>query len=100
MPFRDLKGDRRIVDLLARAIDRRSLPPSLIFAGPEGADQGQAAIAVAQRLNCTTLPPDTPRAVERSRSTVDRRHSTVDSSQLTVGSSELTVDRSQSTVDS
>ena len=36
MPFRDITGHERILGLLARASVRGSLPPSLIFAGPEG----------------------------------------------------------------
>ena len=50
MPFRDIVGHRRLVDLLSRSIDRSTLPPSLIFAG---ADTRAAAIAVAQALNCS-----------------------------------------------
>jgi DNA polymerase-3 subunit delta' len=49
MPFKDIEGHRRLVDLLARSIDRGTLPPSLIFAG---ADTRAIAIAVAQALNC------------------------------------------------
>jgi DNA polymerase-3 subunit delta' len=52
MPFRDVIGHRRLVDLLARAVDRDSLPPSLILAGPSGIGKRLLAIAVAQALNC------------------------------------------------
>jgi DNA polymerase III subunit delta' len=53
MPLRDLTGHRRIVELLARSIDRGTLPPTLLFAGPSGAGTRQTAFAVAQTLNCT-----------------------------------------------
>jgi DNA polymerase-3 subunit delta' len=52
MPFKDLVGHRSIVGLLARAISRDSLPPSLILAGPAGVGKRTAAIALAQALNC------------------------------------------------
>jgi DNA polymerase-3 subunit delta' len=52
VPFRDVIGHRRIVALLARAVVNQSLPPSLIFAGPDSLNQHRTAIAVAQALNC------------------------------------------------
>src|SRR5689334_4664648 len=50
MPFRDVAGHRRIVDLLSRSIDRGTLPPSLIFAGP-APEKRAIAIGVAQAVN-------------------------------------------------
>jgi DNA polymerase-3 subunit delta' len=65
MSFRDLVGHRRLLDLLARAAERASLPPSLIFAGPDGVGKRRAALALAQLFNCSapaaatgTRPPD------------------------------------------
>src|SRR5262245_46662295 len=60
MPFRDVIGHRTLVSLLARSIARGSLPPSLIFAGPEGVGKRLTALAVAQTLNCLSvrLKPD------------------------------------------
>jgi DNA polymerase-3 subunit delta' len=52
MPFRDLTGHRRLLELTARGALRGSLPPSLIFAGPEGVGKRHAAIALAQFVNC------------------------------------------------
>ena len=52
MPFRDVIGHRRIVELLSRSIARDALPPSLIFAGPAGVGKRLIATAVAQSLNC------------------------------------------------
>jgi DNA polymerase-3 subunit delta' len=58
MPFRDLAGHRTVLGLLARAVAADTLPPSLIFAGPEGVGKRAAAIALAQTLNCPrTLRP-------------------------------------------
>jgi DNA polymerase-3 subunit delta' len=58
MPFRDIKGHRRLIDLLTRSIARDTLSPSLIFAGPAESDPRAAAIAVAQALNCVRLTPN------------------------------------------
>ena len=52
MPFRDITGHQRILGLIARAAVRGSLPPSLIFAGPEGVGKRMAAVSLAQLLNC------------------------------------------------
>ncbi len=59
MPFRDLAGHRRLLDVLGRAAARGTLPPSLIFAGPEGIGKRRAAIALAQLFNCAS-PPGVP----------------------------------------
>jgi DNA polymerase-3 subunit delta' len=57
MPFRDMAGHRRLLALAAGAAMRGSLPPSLIFAGPEGVGKRRAAVALAQLLNCRTPVP-------------------------------------------
>ena len=54
MPFRDLAGHRRLLELTARAAVRGSLPPSLIFAGPDGVGKRRAAVALAQLFNCAS----------------------------------------------
>jgi DNA polymerase-3 subunit delta' len=54
MPFRDIVGHKRLVGLLARSVERGSLPPSLIFAGPAGIGKRLAALSTAQALNCLT----------------------------------------------
>jgi len=52
MPFRDVIGHRKLVALLSRSIERDSIPPSLIFAGPSGVGKRLVALASAQALNC------------------------------------------------
>jgi len=52
MPFRAIRGHRPLLELLARATARGTLPPSLIFAGPAGVGKRLAATALAQALNC------------------------------------------------
>jgi len=52
MPFRDLTGHRHLLELLARAAMRGTLPQSLIFGGPAGVGKRTAAVALAQFVNC------------------------------------------------
>ena len=57
MPFREVAGHRHLLELIASAAGRGSLPPSLIFAGPDGVGKRMAAIALAQLLNCRAPVP-------------------------------------------
>src|SRR5262249_18223427 len=50
--FRDVAGHRRLLALISRSIERDTLPPSLIFAGPAGVGKRLVATSVAQALNC------------------------------------------------
>src|SRR4051794_11857828 len=52
MPFREIAGHRPVLELLARATARGTLPQSLVFAGPEGVGKRRTAVALAQVLNC------------------------------------------------
>ncbi len=52
MPFRDIVGHRHLVRLLARSVATSTLPPSLIFSGPDGVGKKCTAVALAQALNC------------------------------------------------
>jgi DNA polymerase-3 subunit delta' len=52
MSFREIVGHRRVKRLLARAVQSGTLPPSLVFAGPDGVGKRQLAYALAQALNC------------------------------------------------
>jgi DNA polymerase-3 subunit delta' len=53
MIFRDIIGHRRLTTLIARAIERESLPPTLLFAGPSGVGKWALARATSQAVNCT-----------------------------------------------
>ena len=53
--FRDITGHRHLLELIARAAVRGTLPPSVIFAGPEGVGKRIAAVALAQVMNCLAL---------------------------------------------
>ena len=52
MPFLAIAGHQRLLVLLARAIARQTLPPSVLFAGPQGIGKRRVAVAVAETLNC------------------------------------------------
>ena len=52
MLLREILGHRRLTTLLARAIERNSLPPTLLFAGPHGVGKWAVARAMAQAVNC------------------------------------------------
>jgi DNA polymerase-3 subunit delta' len=52
MPLRDIVGHRHLLELLARAVGRESLPQSLIFAGGPGIGKHTTALSLAQALNC------------------------------------------------
>jgi DNA polymerase-3 subunit delta' len=55
MPFREIAGHRHLLELIGGATSRGTLPPSLIFAGPEGVGKRMAAVALAQLMNCLAL---------------------------------------------
>jgi DNA polymerase-3 subunit delta' len=59
MPFRDITGHQQRFQLIGRAATRGTLPPSLLFTGPDGVGKRMAAVALAQLLNCLAPRPDT-----------------------------------------
>ena len=63
MPFDALVGHHAVLRLLSRAIARETLPPALLFAGPEGIGKRRAARAAAEAFNC--LNPKRGDAFER-----------------------------------
>ena len=54
MPLGDVVGHRGVVALIARAVARGSLPPSLLLTGDDGVGKRTVALAVAQALNCAS----------------------------------------------
>jgi DNA polymerase III subunit delta' len=52
MPFSEVLGHARPLGLLSRSIARGSLPPSLLFTGPDGVGKRLVAQALAEALNC------------------------------------------------
>jgi DNA polymerase-3 subunit delta' len=58
MPFREIAGHRHLLELVAGAARRGTLPPSLVFAGPAGVGKRKAAVALAQFVNCPSSGDD------------------------------------------
>lgn len=54
MPFRDIAGHDHLKTRIARAALGGTLPPSLIFAGPDGVGKRMVTLALAQLVNCLT----------------------------------------------
>jgi DNA polymerase III subunit delta' len=54
MPFRDIVGHRHLTSLLARAVSRGTVPPTLLLAGPAGVGKWRVARAIAEAVNCQT----------------------------------------------
>lgn len=52
MTFRQIIGHQTALELATRALVRGSLPPSLLFTGPEGVGKGLVAQGIAQAMNC------------------------------------------------
>lgn len=52
MSLASIVGHQNVVQLLRRAVARRSVPQSLLLAGPEGVGKHAVAIALAQAINC------------------------------------------------
>jgi DNA polymerase-3 subunit delta' len=52
MPLSAMTAHARLAQLLRQAVLRRSVPQSLIFAGPENSGKREMAIALAQAVNC------------------------------------------------
>ncbi len=52
MQLSGVVGHERLTALISRAIDRDTLPPTLLFAGPSGVGKWLVARATAQAVNC------------------------------------------------
>ena len=52
-----VRGHAAIRRLLARAVARDRLPPSLLLSGPDGVGKRQVAVGLAELLNCEAISP-------------------------------------------
>ena len=55
MRLGSIRGHATIRRLLARAVARDRLPPSLVLSGPDGVGKRQVAVGVAELLNCEAV---------------------------------------------
>jgi DNA polymerase-3 subunit delta' len=58
MSFDSVPGNRQIKDILRTALRRKSVLPSLLFSGVEGAGQRETALELAKAFNCLNLEDD------------------------------------------
>jgi DNA polymerase-3 subunit delta' len=56
MTLAEIRGHERIRSILARALERGRVPPSLLLAGPDGVGKKTLALAVAKALLCERAP--------------------------------------------
>ena len=55
MAFRDVVGHDSLLRLVGQAVARATLPPSLMFVGPDGVGKRLVAVALAQAQNCAAV---------------------------------------------
>jgi DNA polymerase III subunit delta' len=60
MSLREIRGHERLKAILARALERGRMPPSLLLAGPEGVGKKTLALALAQAIMCERAPVAEP----------------------------------------
>lgn len=68
MRLSEVIGHKRLTALISRAIDRDTLPPTLLFAGPSGVGKWAVAQATAQAVNCLDPSTHASPAAQDSRS--------------------------------
>jgi DNA polymerase-3 subunit delta' len=78
LDFDSFLGNRRVVEILKRAIEQDRLPHAMIFAGPSGVGKCTLALLVAQYLNCLSPQPGkacgTCSACKRIMAVLESRH--------------------------
>jgi len=58
MAFNDIAGNGHVKKILRIALQRRRLPNSLLFCGPQGVGKRETALVVAKALNCLRKTDD------------------------------------------
>ena len=58
MAFKDIPGNSRVKKILELALERKRVPNSLLFCGPEGTGKRRTALTVAKALNCVEAAGD------------------------------------------
>jgi DNA polymerase-3 subunit delta' len=78
LSFDNFLGNRRVVEILKRAIEQNRLPHAMIFAGPSGVGKCTLALLVAKYLNCLSPLPGracgTCPVCRRIAAVLDSRH--------------------------
>ncbi len=58
MAFKDILGNERQKKILRRALQRKRIPNSLLFCGPEGVGKERMALVLAKAMNCKKKKDD------------------------------------------
>lgn len=58
MSFVDIAGNPRVKKILAKALERKRVPNSMLFTGPEGVGKKATALVLAKALNCLRKEED------------------------------------------
>lgn len=58
MAFKDILGNERQKKILRRALQKKRIPNSLLFCGPEGVGKESMALVLAKAMNCETKRDD------------------------------------------
>jgi DNA polymerase III subunit delta' len=74
MAFKDIPGNTRVKRILQMALERRRVPNSLLFSGPEGVGKKTTAYALAKALNCRHGKSDGCEECDSCRNIEARRH--------------------------
>jgi len=67
MAFHDIAGNGHVKKILRIALQRRRLPNSLLFRGPQGVGKRRTALTLAKALNCLGMEEDSCDACDNCR---------------------------------
>jgi len=58
MAFKDIAGNSRVKKIIKLALERRRVPNSMLFCGPDGVGKRKTALVLAKALNCLRKTED------------------------------------------
>lgn len=58
MAFKDIAGHERVKKILRKALQKKKVPNSLLFCGPEGVGKEETALVLAKAMNCERKKDD------------------------------------------
>ncbi|TEU06165.1 MAG: DNA polymerase III subunit delta' [Candidatus Aminicenantes bacterium] len=58
MAFKDIVGHERVKKILRKALQKKKIPNSMLFSGPEGVGKEETALVLAKAMNCERKKDD------------------------------------------
>jgi DNA polymerase III delta' subunit len=58
MAFKDIVGQERVKKILRKALQKKKIPNSMLFSGPEGVGKEETALILAKAMNCERKKDD------------------------------------------